>query len=448
MKFIAPTARQYCVLTIVALTTSAALAQNPGDPPRQITLDDAVRIALERNLQIEIAESNVKTSEARVSGAFGGFLPTVSLTGGYAKQLGESKTSVIGGVPIQVSRPDNTLTTTASTSLTLFDGFNRTASYAAARDNYDATVESLARTRQQIEFQTRQAYLLALRSQQVVEIRKSDLDVARDRLNRTRQLVEVGTAQITQVYSQEAEVANRELELEQAHTDVLVSRNNLALIINIDPAIEIQLSVQGLADGIGQAQMDSARTALGTFEQLLTRQRDARRDLEALRLGIEGARASLDASRAGYWPTVSSSLGYSWSKSAGQAASDNTVLSLDLRYTPFDGFRTSEQVELSRARLLQTEIDYQSRLADARSRLRNVLARLDGAERQIHAAAKALAAARQNRYAADERYRLGAGNESDFILANAQFLAAQINQVNAQFNYRLVLFELAYELGD
>lgn len=436
----------FCLIMFI-VTTGIACGQRPGDPPLQITIDQAVRTALERNLQIELARSGVETSQARVTGAFGNFLPTVSVSGGYRKQLTSGETVVIGGVPISTSRPDNVVSATATTSLVLFDGFGNSASYGAARHGYNASVESLAHTRSQIEFQTRQAYLTALRIQQIVDVRRSDLDVARDRLERIRGMVEVGTALESQVYSQEAEVANRELELEQSLTEALVARNNLIVIMNADPGVDIQLSAVGLADAIDESEMSATRASFGTLEKMLDGQLDKRRDLAALRLEIESADASVEASRAGYWPTISTSLGYDWSRSSGQDPSGNAALSLDLRYSPFDGFRTSEQVELARARKLQSEIEYQAKVADVRSRLRNVLARLDGAERQIRAAAKALAAARQNRFSSEERYRLGAGTEADYILANSQYLTAQINQINSIFNYRQVVFELKFELG-
>jgi outer membrane protein TolC len=66
----------------------------------------------------------------------------------------------------------------------------------------------------------------------------------------------------------------------------------------------------------------------------------------------------------------------------------------------------------------------------------------------LHFAEKAVVAARQNRYAANERYKLGAGGYSDYLLANSQYLTAQINQVNAVFQYRLALYEIRYLVGE
>lgn len=430
------------------VSTTFLCAQRPGDPPpRSITIDEAVRLALERNLTIALSRSNVETASARISGAFGSFLPQISLSSGYSKQLTEDQQVFVGGVPISSTRPDNSLNATATASLLLFDGFARTADYSSAQSSYNASLESYARTRQEIEYQTRAAYLIALRAEQIIEVRKSDLDVSNDRLRRTRQLVELGTAQIGQVYSIEADVANGELSLEQANTDALVARTNLALLLNTDPAQPLLLSGGELATSVDSAEVVANRASLGTLADLLERQRESRRDLQSARLRVESAESAVTAAKSGYWPSISTSLGWNWTKAGQFDASANTQFSVNLQYTPFDGFRTDERVELSRANLQSAQIDLERLQAQARSELQGVWARLDGAERQLRAAQKAVAAARQNRYAADERYRLGAGNEADYIIANGQYLSAQINQLNAIFSYRLILYELEYHIG-
>jgi outer membrane protein TolC len=66
----------------------------------------------------------------------------------------------------------------------------------------------------------------------------------------------------------------------------------------------------------------------------------------------------------------------------------------------------------------------------------------------MRAAEKAVAAARQNRFAADQRYRAGVGTYTEFLLANAQYLSSQINQVNAAYNFRLAVYDVRYQIGE
>lgn len=437
-----------CIIVLISLPgATSLLGQTPGIP-RTLTIEQAVELAVERNLNVTLARSRVETASAHVTGAFGSFLPQINVSGGYTKQLSSDESVIVQGIPISTNRPDYNMNASASAGLVLFDGFSRSANYSSARSDFDAAIHTLEQSRHDVAYQTRAAFLSALRAEQIIEIRLSDLEVARERLAQNQALVDAGAAQIGTVYSQEAEVANAELSLEQARTDLTIARNNLSLLLNYDPAADIQLSSEGLVSSVDTVQVVQNRRALGSINDMLQRQLSNRRDLQAARLRVESASSSVTAARSGYWPTISSALGWSWSKAGAFEGSDNTYFSLNFQYSPFDGFRTNEQVQLAEAQRQSAEIDLRRLENEARSDLEQALARLDGAERQLRAADRAVAAARQSRYAADERFKLGAGSYTEYLLANAQYLTAQINQVNAVFNYRIALFEVRYQLGE
>jgi outer membrane protein len=444
------TALSLCTLLIIFVDTAYLTAQTPGLPQHALTIDEVVAIALERNLQISSSQSNVETSGARVTTAFGEFLPTLRLAGNYNKQLSEG-TAFLNGISLGSNRPDNSMQASISADVLLFDGFRRTASYNAAQSTFNASVQSLNRTRQDIVYQTRGAFLEVLRTERIVDVRRNDLDVAREQLARTRGLVEAGAAQVGSIYSQEAEVANSELAIEQALTDATIARNRLSVLLNVDPTTRINLSSAGLAQSMDSNDVALSRQRLGSRAELYEKQISTRPDILAARLNVESARSRVSASRSGYYPTISSSLGWGWQRSAqdaGPVTSSSAQLSIDVQYTAFDGFRTGEQVELADAQRQSHEIDLRRLELEARSALEQSLARLDGAERQLRAAEKAVLAARQNRFATDERYKVGVGSYTDYLLANNQYLTAQINQVNAVFNYRLALYEIQYQIGE
>lgn len=423
---------------------SQLAAQTPG-LPTTITIDQAVQIALDRNLEVERARIGVESAGARLTSAFGAFLPTVNLSAGYTKPL-TSGDVVIQGTKIPGNQPDNILSANASTSVVLFNGFANSANYSAAQSSYDATLETLNKTRADIAFQARSTFLNALRAEQIMDVRKNDLEVAREQLARLKGLVEGGVGLMTSVYSQEAEVANGELALEQAITDATIARNTLKQLLNVSPLTELQLSNAGVAATIDTNEIARNRAAFRNVGELAKQQLEQRREVEAARLNIDAARFLVDASKGSYYPSLSATLGYSWQK-VPEYSSDNADVSLNLSYSPFDGFRTSESVQLAQAQLKQSELELQQLQVQLNAELQQAIARLDGAERQLLAANKSVQASRQSRIAADERYKVGVGNYSDYLLANAQYLNAQINNVNAVFNYRLALYEVRYQLG-
>lgn len=431
-------------LLLIALATPLMLSAQP--PGRQVlNIDEAVRIATERNISIALANSRIESAGAHVESAFGSFLPQISVTAGYNRPLGEG-TVYVEGVPVPGVRSD-ALTAGARASVLLFDGFSRTANYSSAQSTFNASVEDLNRERQAISFQTRSAFLSALRAEQLIDVRQSDLEVARENLARVRGMVEAGVAQAGQVYSEESSIANAELSLEQSRTDAIIARQQLAFLLNIDPRTELQLTDDGLASSVDTLEVAAARAAIGAPSELYERQAAARADIQAARLRVEAADAQITAARSGYFPSLGASLGYDWTR-AGSQTSDNAAFGLSFSFTPFDGFRTTEGVQIAKAQMLTAQLEARRLELQAQSDLQGALAQFEGADRLLRAAERAVAAARQNRFAADERYKAGVGTYTEFLLANAQFLTAQINQVNAVYNFRLAMFQIRYHLGE
>lgn len=441
-------ALRFGIFALLLLGSSAigARAQEAGEtPPSVLTINEAVRIALQRNMTIDQARINRENAGSSLTSSFGSFLPTLSASGGYTRYLSDGST-VIEGTVIPGNRPDDYYRASVGASVVLFDGFSRTATYNAAQSTYKAAEQSIANAEREVEWQVRQGFLNALRAKQIVAEREAELETARELLERISGLVEGGTAVIGTQYSQETEVANAEVALEQARTDYLVARSLLSSLMNYDPVKNFDLSEAGLAEMIDSAGIAARRNELGSVDQLFERQVRNRPDILAARLRADAADARITAANSGYYPSLSTTIGWGWDKSGSVSSSDGT-LNLNLQYTLFDGFQTPERVQLAESEKLLAQIDVRTLELQARSELQQALARLEGAERTILAAAKAVRAAQQSRYAADERFQVGVGNYSDFLTANIQSLNARINQVNAIFSYWIALYQIEYLVG-
>lgn len=441
--------RTLSLLLFLPLALTSVRAQEPGLPaPRSLTMDEAVDIATRNNPQVALAESQVQSAQARLTGAFGQFLPRVDLGAGYNKQLFADDEVVINGVVIPGSRPDYSYNASASTSLLLFDGFSRGANYNSTQADYNAALSEVRRTQVDLSYQVRAAYLAELRAEQIVELRQIDRDLTLDKLTRARGRLELGAGTPLQVYQLEADLANADFEIERTRSDARVAASNLAVILNIDPATPLQLSTEGLLVSVDSNEVRAARTALGSREQMLQRQREHRLDLVTARYKVESAKEAARAANSGYWPSVSAGLGWYWQKSGPLAGSSNTQFTLDFRYTPFDGFQTNERVQLAEAQRLSAELDLRRLEIQAENQLVQAQVKLDNAERQLVVAERAVAMARRSRDASDERYQLGAGQYADYVLANGQYLTARVNQIDALYNWRVALIELRNALGE
>jgi len=73
---------------------------------------------------------------------------------------------------------------------------------------------------------------------------------------------------------------------------------------------------------------------------------------------------------------------------------------------------------------------------------------LDAAMKSLQVTDKALVSAAEDRKIAEERYNLGAGTLLDLLVANASFVNAEANKVNAVYGYLTAKYNLEFALGE
>ena len=105
-------------LSIKAQEESSALRQAQGPQALQLTLDQALEIALSENNTIKIADMTVeKTGYAR-KGSYAALYPNISANGSYQRTLKKQVMVMdMGGQPMEIKvGRDNNITTSASAS--------------------------------------------------------------------------------------------------------------------------------------------------------------------------------------------------------------------------------------------------------------------------------------------------------------------------------------------
>ena len=231
-------------------------AQGPGASAVDLTVDEAVTRALDRNLDIAVERINPQTYDLTIASLRGTYQPVVTSTIGrnYIVQLPTSQ--LIGGVRVENTTGTANVGTNWSlpwygSSVTV--GFNNrkqdsTNLFTTFTPQYNATlsfgvVQPLLRgfkidlTRQQLEVQTlnrdiseiqlqstlvntvanvRNAYWDLVAAREAVEVARRSLALAEKLVEDNQVRVEVGTLAPIDVYQAESEAATRRQSLAQA----------------------------------------------------------------------------------------------------------------------------------------------------------------------------------------------------------------------------------------
>lgn len=246
---------------------------------------------------------------------------------------------------------------------------------------------------------------------------------------------------------QELEVVNTELSIEQAQTDAEVSKATLAVILNYEPNIKFQLLTQDIAKNVDSVELFENRKQLGSLSEMIKKQSE-RPDLVGTKLKLQTNDLAVISAKSARFPTLGAGVNWSWSKNGSNDGSHYAALAINAQYNIFDGFRRDEQEQTANFQKKINEIDLRNLELRSRSELQQAVVRFEGVERQLYVAKKAIMVAKVNREAADEKYKAGASNYTDFLIANNQFQNAQINLLNTVFSYRSSLIEVKFQIGE
>lgn len=153
------------------------LAAGLGAPARAatLTLEDAVRLSVEKNERARIAESNVAAADARLSRARSFFFPSLAVGGSYTRRAFETVRNV-GGTDVTLQSL-NALGATGTVAWTLFDA-RSIPLYRSAGLDLDAARLEATNAKRLLAFEAADAYLRTLGLDQVAQAARRRLELA------------------------------------------------------------------------------------------------------------------------------------------------------------------------------------------------------------------------------------------------------------------------------
>jgi outer membrane protein TolC len=453
-----------CLTIPLLLTACATRAAAQGADTLQLSIEAAVERSLRSADEARQALAQLEVTEAQVTVARAGALPTLRLNSTYTRQIENARAQAVG----QIFNQPNTYNVNANITQPLFQGGRVFAATRAAGRLRRAARLDVAEVRAQLTLDVQRAYLQALFSDRLVQIQAENLSLASARLTQVQQLEGGGRAARYDVLRARVERANLEPQLLQARNDRELALLELKRLLNIpvERPIALTTSVDAQAlpallasyerDSTAQAERASVRSA-----ELVAR---ARRDAIAV------ARADLLPTvnvffQTGYQAFPVSGFPTRWGEAVTVPCSPGSpstcrptttqnngffsdrLLGVQISWPLFDGLRAKGNIDLAQA---------QTRLAETQLNLEREQVALEVAQARAELArARAAFGAQQlNGQDANEAFRLaslrftrGVGTQLDVSDAQLALLTAQTNEARAVYDLYLASASLAFALG-
>ncbi|PYO83648.1 MAG: hypothetical protein DMD65_05050 [Gemmatimonadetes bacterium] len=413
---------------MIVLVAAGGLATASPEPlaaqQLEVTLPEAVRRALDVQPAVVQARGAVTNAGWQKRAAYGAFLPTVSLTSTASRQ----NDTTVGGIGVKIPPGIYTYNTGLTASVDLFTGFKRLASYRNADATEDAADAGLANQRYQVTAATQQLFFTALADEELVRVAQAQVQRAQEERQISVNKFQAGAATRSDTLTSTVDLGNAQLALLQAQANLATAQANLARQIGVDGTVravpDSQLPALPDTTGLRAAALQQAPAVTQATAQ------------------ERAASASTWTSRSQFWPkltatynTSSQGLTQPWNGFDSPTQKNLNRFTIGLSWTLFDGFTREQAVAQSSVSLDVARAQTADTRRQLSAQLTQQLAATFTGHAQIGITGANVVAAAEALRVQQERYRLGAATLLDLLTAEANLTQAQVNQVQARYNY-------------
>ncbi len=418
---------------------------------QQLSIDDAVRLARTNNPAFQKTLNDVEVAEADVRQRWGGFLPSVSadlrFSGFNSSRLtGEDDYGQPVALPSAVDIKGSSAQQGVGLSMTLFDGGGTVRELSAARAQVTVSNARIQGEALRLTGEVQRQYYRTLRASKLIEVEKQLLASAKERLQRTEQLLRVAGSSPVDVLGARAEVASQEQALARADADAQKEMLLLQEAIGIQGDVAYQLT-SDLPKPLDPATLSIA--------DLVARAVGGSPDVVAAQASVKAADRQASAARARRLPSITANAGYGRSMSLSsydalfEMNPQNRSFSFGLGVSLplFDGFQTSATV--ARADVTRDDARHDLRLATLRAarQVRSAYIDVTNAHKLLELAERKAAISRERLELAQEQYRNGAMSFTDLQTVIDRTGSAEREVVDARAQYATNLSLLEQYVG-
>jgi outer membrane protein TolC len=414
-----------------------------------LTLQEAIQTSLKQNPSVTEFKERANAAKEQIGVSRGALLPQAKFSGtafygnafSSSRAGGESAVAVPGGTSsnISIPTPENEITTFEVYRFSfnqLFYDFGKTPNQiAGSKANYQKTNEDYANTRQQVVLTARTAYFAYLAARRAIKVAEENVRQNQELLKQAQAFYNVGLKARVDVTFAESNLANAETELIRAKNLANVSRVELMTALGlktwpysgVEDILDVTPKRLSLKELMAQALKQRPEIKRSVFQQ----QED---------------KANVNVARSNFLPTVSGFAAYG-TEGSRHELEEQWWIGAAVNVPIFEGLSKYHTLRQAKAQLRSSEANTASVELTVIREVENGYQDLESAWEVIKSRTKAREAAAENLRLAWGRYRAGVGSIIEVTDAQVRFARADLEQVRALFDYRVVEARLDKAIG-
>ena len=446
------------ILLLLFLSPAALVAQ-------ALTLEQCIKRALGQNVDVRVAEQNLRRSAADVKSARANKLPAADATlFGYGRSRTGPSVRIQenpAGIDPETGQAifeeqhtripainRNSYSFSASLSHTLYDAGRRANGHRAAQHNLQSAEQDFAARRADVVYSVKQHYYELLKAIELVEVQEESLKLSEKQLEDAQVRLQVGSGTEVDVLRLQVALDNAQSQLINVQQGVFLGRAQLNHIMG--EAVRAPLEVAQLQEV--EWQMPVAEAQLPEIVAQVSGRNPA---LRSLHQTIAASGYNLRVARGARYPRVSGSLNYSRNSEIFdrvyhyQSLERNYRLNLgiSLTYNLFDGGARQAAIDRSAVALKTAQMNAAQREREVALAIETVYLELVRLEKILRLGERTVKLAGEDLRLAEERYRVGKGRLLEVLDAQVGFTEARSNWVRTRYDLKIGEADLERLIG-
>lgn len=409
-----------------------------------LTKEEAVKLALDNNYDIKIANNNVQVAENNTSVLNSGYLPTVTGTAGATYNLDNTEAEFSNGNSTVLNGAEsNRYNAGVSLNYTIFDGLGRHYNYKRLKEQYQLSELQARETIENTIVQLFSVYYNVAQLSENLKTLDQTLLVTKDRLVRAEYQFDYGQNTKLEVLNAEVDINTDSINIINTKQDLKIAKRDLKLVLgetfteDFNVETEVNFLLQFKKDSLFKKAKQRNVALLQTEKNIAISQLD------------------IKSGKSAYLPTLGLTGSYGWNKNNNNAASfvtvsTNTGLSggLNLSWNLFDGGATMTRVRNAKVNLETQQLQKENILLSIQRDFDNAWDDYMNKLEIYNIQEKNIITAQNNFDRTQEKFKIGQVNSIEFRQAQLNLLNAELSRNQAKYAAKLAELQLLQISGE
>ena len=420
-------------IVLAILSGGSLLAQETQAP---LTLEESIKIAMERSLTLHSAAMGVVGSEFGRKNAITNFLPTWAGQYGYNKYSRPAIVGLSGGL----AGSRDVFNGSTNVQQPIFTGGFNLATYRSAKIGVDLSKETLETAKRDLVLQVKVGYFNILRAEKFLLVAQQQVKQFEAQLEVTKAFFDVQLVPKNDVLQAEVNLANARQSQVTAENNVATAKASFNILLRRD--INTAFDVVDILEH---------KPFPLRFEESLEEALRERPEIKAAQLHIDQTKESVKIARSAYFPNISLSASYARMSDQpdlhGDLIAERWAIGPLATFTLWNWGSTAYSVGQNKVKVVQAE-DSKTQLVESITlEVKDDYLNMLVAEKNIGVAETAIVQAEENLRMTEERYKYQVSTQTDVIIAVTLLTQTKTNYYGALSDFNVAKAQLERGMG-